>query len=313
MNNLPDLRAEADRLKAVVSVVDIIGQTVPVKRQGRLWTACCPFHAENTASFYVYEDHYHCFGCGAHGDAFTWVMQTFRLTFPEAVKHLGGVAGDRPQAFCERRTTETVARHADDASIKNQNLARRIWIEAIAPRGTPAETYLQHRGVRLPDEPVIRFHPACPHRGGALPAMIAQMTDPMNGRPCGVHRTFLAPDGSGKAAVDKPKMMLGPAGVIRLDEPVGEGLGLAEGIETALSVSQVIGWRPVWAAGSRGGIEAFPVLPSHCLTVFADGDGPGIAAARSCAARWAAEGREVWIHAAPAGQDWNDAAARVAA
>jgi len=167
-----------------------------------------------------------------------------------------------------------------------QELARRIWIESRDPRGSPVETYLRHRGVRLPDEPVIRYHPRCPRTGGPLPAMLALMTVPETGEPCGVHRTFLQPDRSGKAPIDKPKMMLGSAGVIRLAEPICEGLGLAEGIETALSVAQRIGWRPVWAAGTRGGIERFPVLPGHCLTVFADGDAPGMTAARACAARW---------------------------
>lgn len=143
--------------------------------------------------------------------------------------------------------------------------------------------------------------------------MLALMTDPVTGEPCGVHRTFLLPDGSGKAPIDKPKMMLGPAGVIRLAEPICEGLGLAEGIETALAVMQAIGWGPVWAAGTRGGIERFPVLPGHCVTIFADGDTPGLKAARECAARWAAAGHEALIHVAPDGQDWNDCARRITA
>jgi phage/plasmid primase-like uncharacterized protein len=143
--------------------------------------------------------------------------------------------------------------------------------------------------------------------------MLAKMTDPETGEPCGVHRTFLRADGSGKAPVDKPKMMLGRAGVIRLAEPAAEGLGLAEGIETALSVMQAIGWSPIWAAGSRGGIETFPVLPAIALTIFADGDAPGLKAARLCAARWAGAGREVLLYIPPTGEDWNDAGGRLVA
>jgi putative DNA primase/helicase len=108
-------------------------------------------------------------------------------------------------------------------------------------------------------------------------------------------------------------MMLGPAGVIRLAEVTGEGLGLAEGIETALSVMQAIGWRPAWAAGSRGGIETFPVLPACALTVFADGDTPGLKAARLCAARWTAAGREALIYIPLPGEDWNNAGGRLVA
>ena len=103
---------------------------------------------------------------------------------------------------------------------------------------------------------------------------------PAGGR--GVHRTFLVSDGSGKAPVAKPKMMLGTAGVIRLAELLGAGLGLAEGIETALSCTQLIGWGPVWAAGSRGMIERFPLLADMTLNIFADADdsGEGLKAAR---------------------------------
>jgi DNA primase len=86
----PNLRAEADRIKAGTRIVDVIGETVALRRQGRLWTACCPFHGEKTPSFWVYPDHYHCFGFGAHGDLFTWLMSRYRMTFPEAVKRLGG-------------------------------------------------------------------------------------------------------------------------------------------------------------------------------------------------------------------------------
>jgi putative DNA primase/helicase len=98
--------------------------------------------------------------------------------------------------------------------------------------------------------------------------------------------------------------------VVRLmpDEEVTGGLGIAEGIETALSVMQGFGWRPVWAATSAGMIRSLPVLPGiEALTIFADADGAGMAAATACAARWKDAGAEARIVAAPAGQDFNDA------
>jgi hypothetical protein len=308
-------RAETGRIKAVTSLAALIGETLPLKRAGRQMTGSCPFHGEKTPSFYVFTDHYHCFGCGAHGDAFAWLMQTRDMTFPEAVAHLGG-AGDRSrtQAATPAPTPPLALARADHADAeRNRELARRIWCECGPAAGSPVETYLQHRGVALPDEPAIRWHPACPRTGGPLPAMVALMTDPVTGQPTGIHRTFLRPDGTGKAPVDKPKMMLGRAGVIRLAEPEGIGLGLAEGIETALSAMQSIGWGPVWAAGTRGGIELFPVLPACTLTIFADGDPPGQDAARACARRWAAAGREALIYLAPAGEDWADAVQRLVA
>ncbi len=294
------------RVKAENPLPDLIGRHMPLQRDGRHLVSRCPFHGEKTPSFYVYPDHFHCFGCGAHGDAIAWTMRTQRMNFAEALGHLG--AEDRKPA---RPLPMPTAPQADKS--RNEELARRIWIEAVDPLGSPVATYLDHRGVSLPDAPVIRFHPRCPRAGGAMPAMIALMTNPATGEPCGVHRTFLAPDGSGKALVTPAKMMLGSAGVVRLADPISEGVGLAEGIETALSAMQIIGWGPVWAAGSRGGVERFPVLPGHALTIFADGDPPGLAAARVCAARWNDAGSEASIWAAPAGTDWNDAVRSLAA
>lgn len=232
------------------------------------------------------------------------------MTFSEAVQHLGCVT-TRSAAVSPLAPLAP----APTAGPGTTDCARGIWMEATDPRDTLVERYLASRGVWLPDAPVLRFHPWCPRKDGALPAMVALMTEPITGQPCGIHRTFLAPDGSGKARVNKPKMMLGKAGVIRLGEPVGEGLGLAEGIETALSVMQRIGWGPVWAAGSSVGIDHFPVLPGHCLTIFADNDagGIGLKAAQRCAARWIAAGNEALIHLPPEGEDWNDAIRRIAA
>jgi hypothetical protein len=144
--------------------------------------------------------------------------------------------------------------------------------------------------------------------------MVALMTDAETGEPLGVHRTFLRPDGNGKAPLEKPKMMLGRAGVVRLVDlaEIGVGLGLAEGIETALAVMQRIGWGPVWAATSAGAIRSFPVLRATTLNIFADADTTGQAAANRCAARWMAAGSDVLVHTPPAGEDWADAARRLA-
>jgi hypothetical protein len=193
-------------------------------------------------------------------------------------------------------------------------LARAIWGEATTAAGTVVEAYLCSRGLTLPLRAPLRFHPACPRDKERLPAMVALMTNAATGEPCGVHRTFLRLDGSGKAE-GQAKMMLGGVGVIRLvpDEDVTTGLGLAEGIETALSVMQGAGWSPVWAAGNAGAIGTFPVLPGiEALTIFADGDEAADKAANSCVERWTREGREVTIHRPPAGADWNDIAARAA-
>jgi DNA primase len=300
-------RAEVARLKAEISIVHLIAATLTLKRQGPVYVALCPFHGERTPSFTVYPDHYHCFGCGARGDALDWLMRTRRMSFREAVQALGG--RDAPAATgLASATVQDVGRGTSGAAWR-QERARRIWCDAVDARATPVEVYLRSRGVRLPEMPVIRFHPHCPRTGGALPAMVSLMTDPVTNQPCGVLRTFLHPDGTSKAHVAKPKMMLGGAGVIRLAEPLGAGLGIAEGIETALSCMQLIQWGPVWAAGSSGLIERFPVLPCTTLNIFADADdsGLGLAAARACAERWTSAGQEALIHLPRTGLDWNDA------
>jgi hypothetical protein len=134
--------------------------------------------------------------------------------------------------------------------------------------------------------------------------MVALMTDPVSGQACGVHRTFLLPDGTGKAALEKPRQMLGTAGAIRLDDEVALGLGIAEGIETTLAVVAA-GWRPLWACGSLGLLTHFPVLAGiEALTVFADPKPHEVAGARACADRWVAAGREAVVRI-PRDGDWN--------
>lgn len=205
----------------------------------------------------------------------------------------------------------------DAVQRRTRELARGLWREAAPPSGSPAEAYLRTRGLRLPHGAPIRFHPACPRGAERLPAMLALMTDAMTGEPCGVHRTFLAPDGNGKAPPgpggEGAKMMLGAAGIVRLspDQEVTHGLGLCEGIETGLALLHDFRWAPVWAAASAGAVQRFPLLPGiEALSVFADGDAPGLAAARACKARWAEAGREarvVWP--GEAGRDFADRAA----
>jgi hypothetical protein len=290
--------AEIEAVRKAADLWRIIPDLAAV---GRLRVRRCPFHEEKTGSFYVWPDHYHCFGCGAHGDAIDWLMQAERLSFHEAVARLGGdIAADI--ALPEPKTAPPRLPASDPHMAA---IARGIWREGVAPAGTLVEDYLATRRLSLPDEPVIRFHPACPCGPDRMPAMISLMTDPATGEPRGIHRTFLHPDGSGNVS----KMMLGPAGVVRLAEQITAGLGLAEGIESALAVSQRIGWGPVWAAGSAGGIAKFPVLIETTPNIFVDRDdtGVGLNAARECAERWAAAGREVLIHHPPDGTDWDKA------
>src|SRR5271166_6238638 len=82
-----------DELRARTPLPAVIGRRVRLARSGRQWKGCCPFHGEKTPSFYVYDDHFHCFGCGEHGDVITFVMKSTGASFMEAVEDLAGQAG----------------------------------------------------------------------------------------------------------------------------------------------------------------------------------------------------------------------------
>jgi putative DNA primase/helicase len=140
-----------------------------------------------------------------------------------------------------------------------------------------------------------------------LPAMIAAVSVWPERRPCAVHRTFLAGDGRGKAAVDTPKMTLGPCrrGAVRLAEATDQ-LMVGEGIETCLAAMQATG-RPAWAAMSTSGMRNLE-LPAHVkeVVILADADRPGEEAAQYAATRWVRQGRRVRIARPPQGKDFND-------
>src|SRR5215212_6109936 len=168
-----------------------------------------------------------------------------------------------------------------------------------APAGTAVATYLASRGLTGAIPTALRFHPGLRHPSGhTAPAMVALVTRGADGRPIAVHRTFLRPDGSGKADLSPAKMCLGSVtgGAIRLGE-CDNRLAIAEGIETALSVQQATGW-PTWAAISAGGFRSLilPPLPRAAfVTIAADPDPVGLAAAYTAAQRWHGEGRSVRV------------------
>ncbi len=84
-----------DELIARTDIIEVIGARVQLKKAGREYKACCPFHDEKSPSFTVSADKqfYHCFGCGAHGTALGFVMEYDHLGFVEAVEELAARAG----------------------------------------------------------------------------------------------------------------------------------------------------------------------------------------------------------------------------
>ncbi len=134
-----------DELRARTPLPAVVGRRVRLARSGRQWKGCCPFHGEKTPSFYVYDDHYHCFGCGAHGDAIGFVMQSQGAGFMEAVEQLAAEAGlEVPQPSPE--AAEADRRRHDLTSVLEAAQAayqRRLHL----PEGRAALDYLRGRGL----------------------------------------------------------------------------------------------------------------------------------------------------------------------
>lgn len=196
------------------------------------------------------------------------------------------------------------------AAKRRSEVAQRIWAEAVPIEGTLAATYLRSRGIRcaLPDS--LRFHPNCFHgpTQTALPAMVALVT---GGEGFAVHRTFLRPDGTGKAGLPGgDKLMLGRTfgGAVRLSDGPGRYV-ITEGIETGLSLLSglVDGPMIVGAALSASGMRALspPSGPGQ-IAIACDGDLAGRDAAKYLAGKAHALGWRVSILDPGEGRDFND-------
>ncbi|MDP5254500.1 MULTISPECIES: DNA primase [unclassified Vibrio] len=157
-------RSFIDDLLARLDIVDIIDARVKLKKKGKNYSACCPFHNEKTPSFSVSQDKqfYHCFGCGVHGNAIDFMMEYERLDFPEAIEELASSIGlDVPR---EQRPGYQNNNNAPQAN-KEQKRSLYDLLTAIAqfyrqqlskPHSKVAIDYLKQRG--LSKEVVDKFN-----------------------------------------------------------------------------------------------------------------------------------------------------------
>src|SRR5271154_4635382 len=133
-------------------IVQLVGRRVKLTRKGRVFWGCCPFHKEKSPSFKVENERrtYKCFGCGAGGDAFKWVVETEGLTFPEAVERLAGEAG----VELPKWTPDDEAREAKRKTLYEiAELACVFFEEQLrTQKAGGARAYLASRGL---DEPTI--------------------------------------------------------------------------------------------------------------------------------------------------------------
>lgn len=179
-------------------------------------------------------------------------------------------------------------RKAKAEAEKRAAQAKRLWQEAQPIAGTVAEAYLRGRGITCELPRTLRFHAQAWHGPTArrYPAMVAAVQGAV--LPA-VHRTYLRPNGAGKADIDPAKAMLGATagGAVRLSDGPSR-LVVAEGIESGLSLlcGLLDGPATVWAALSTSGLRGLR-LPAQAgrLTIATDGDGPGREAGHALAER----------------------------
>ncbi len=143
-----------DQLLARVDIVDVIGSRVPLKKAGREFMACCPFHNEKTPSFTVSptKQFYHCFGCGVHGSAISFLMEYEHLEYVEAIEALSRTIGVQvPREGAE----DAPKRKRRDANLYTLLEESASWYQGQLRQNPVAIEYLRNRG--LSGEVITRF------------------------------------------------------------------------------------------------------------------------------------------------------------
>lgn len=165
-----------DEIRARFALSSLVGRRVKLIKKGREFHGLCPFHNEKTPSFTVNDDKgfFHCFGCGAHGDAIGFEMRMGNLSFPDAVEKLATELGmEVPRATPEER-----ARDARRASLYEvMEAATRFYEQQLrSPAGREGMAYLRRRG--LSDSTIAAFRlgwsPSSPRRDALRRALVSE-------------------------------------------------------------------------------------------------------------------------------------------
>ena len=142
-----------DTILQSVDLPDFIGETVALAKKSGAYEGLCPFHTEDTPSFRVYPDHYHCYGCGAHGNALEFLMEKQGLSFPEAVRALASRSGIPIPA------SKPAQESAPDQLSGVRDVLRRACAKyqqlLLGPSGGPGMSVLNERGID--DDTIIRY------------------------------------------------------------------------------------------------------------------------------------------------------------
>jgi hypothetical protein len=247
---------------------------------------------------------------GSHGDLLDVIRESLGLSdFPDVLEEARRFLS-LPRLDPAPKTTTSKQPAAPTGSPE---AARRLLSMSSPLKGSLAATYLRGRGITdLRETSALRFHPNCYYRGEGedqtetWPAMIAAVTD-LDGKVTGVHRTWLARDGCGKAPVDTQRKamgeLLGHAGRFGLAKEV---MAAGEGIETVLSLRQALPKMPMVAALSAGHLAALQ-FPANLrrLYIVRDNDPAGDCARDSLIARAHEAGIEA-LTLSPIAGDFND-------
>ena len=280
----------------LVELHSLLDHATPIRRDR--FRARCPAHeGKSIGSLSV-----------SVGDAGSILMKCFAgCSADEIVAALGltlrdlfdGPAPEIARPVARSHVASSSARPAPIAYYAHKlERARALWSGAGPIRGLGL-AYLQARGCVIPPaDGDLRFHENVEIFGFNGPALVGRISDAMDARRgMGLHVTWLAVDGTLRR-LERRYLGAKVDGVVRLwpDVDVSTALGVAEGVETALSLAH--SHRPVWACLDAGNLAELLVLDGvEVLTIAADRDasGTGQAAAAACAERWVAAGREVLI------------------
>lgn len=301
MDDTHSLREGIEEIRTNYPLSALVEQYAPLRRNPQGGVACCPFHDDRNPSFSIFanDTRFRCHGCGASGDVITFIQLAQGVGFSEAFKML--TDGTIP-------VPESIKSDPPDNVDRIQE-ARALFELAISAEGTPAETYMRHRGITIPIPASIRFA-ALHYKGlGKMPCLVAALQNKA-GEMTGIQRTFLMPDGKGKAKVAKPKLSLGKVSgsAIYLNESFANGLAVVcEGLEDGMSLAQLAGASVLVAAGaSMMRKMEFPIGISSVI-IASDNDYAGLVAAKKAAEAYFVRGIPVRLFRPLDGfKDFND-------
>lgn len=281
--DLEALRRRAEAVRSRIYLSDLIGGDVSLTKRGHEHVGLCPFHSDASLGSFSVNDAkaiFKCFACGASGDHFKYLEKRKGMTFVQALKMLEADAGidftsTATNAEYDRAREKRLRAAMADAEKRKRN-ARGLWHHSAVMQGTPAQLYLEGRGIdfaalgRFPG--AIRFRHDCwnTELGREIPAMVTAMTV-LAGEMVAAHRTYLefVRGRWVKADLDMPKMTLGDYAGAHIalnkgevgrmplrDVPEGTTVHISEGIEDGLTVAMADPAVRLIAAATLGNIGA---------------------------------------------------------